>query len=104
MTLHAQKDFDRISCFSLLLQADLGKLGYKFQFVTLAGFHALNHSMFQLAKGYGENGMTAYSKLQQEEFAAEKDGYTATKHQREVLSKPSRLQSSWKLCYTCIFP
>jgi isocitrate lyase len=65
-------------------QADLGKLGYAFQFVTLAGFHTLNHSIFQLAKGYAESGMTAYSALQQEELAAEKDGYTATKHQREV--------------------
>lgn len=65
-------------------QSDLGKLGYAFQFVTLAGFHTLNHSMFQLAKGYAEKGMSAYSILQQEEIAAEQDGYTATKHQREV--------------------
>lgn len=65
-------------------QDELGKMGYKFQFVTLAGFHALNHSMFQLAKGYKESGMAAYSQLQQAEFASEKDGYTATKHQREV--------------------
>jgi len=65
-------------------QQELGKMGYKFQFVTLAGFHALNHSMFQLAKDYKESGMSAYSKLQEEEFAAEKDGYSATKHQREV--------------------
>ena len=59
-------------------------MGYKFQFVTLAGFHALNHAAFQLAKGYKERGMAAYSELQQAEFAAEKDGYTATRHQREV--------------------
>jgi isocitrate lyase len=65
-------------------QRELGALGYKFQFVTLAGFHALNHSMFQLAKGYRETQMSAYVALQQAEFAAEKDGYTATKHQREV--------------------
>ena len=65
-------------------QKEIGKLGYKFQFVTLAGFHALNHSMFELARGYKESGMAAYSKLQQAEFASEKDGYTATRHQREV--------------------
>jgi isocitrate lyase len=65
-------------------QADLGKLGYSFQFVTLAGFHTLNHSMFQLARGYAATGMSAYAALQQEEFAAEKQGYTATRHQREV--------------------
>jgi isocitrate lyase len=65
-------------------QRELGAMGYKFQFVTLAGFHALNHSMFQLAKGYRETQMSAYVELQQAEFAAEKDGYTATKHQREV--------------------
>jgi isocitrate lyase len=65
-------------------QRELGAMGYKFQFVTLAGFHALNHSMFELAKAYKTDGMAAYSKLQQAEFAAEKDGYTATKHQREV--------------------
>lgn len=65
-------------------QQELGKMGYKFQFVTLAGFHALNYSMFTLAKGYKERGMAAYSELQQAEFAAEVDGYTATKHQREV--------------------
>lgn len=63
----------------LLLPQELGKMGYKFQFVTLAGFHALNHSMFQLSKGYAARGMAAYSELQQEEFAAEKDGYTATR-------------------------
>ncbi|QHS24192.1 isocitrate lyase [Virgibacillus sp. MSP4-1] len=65
-------------------QKELAKMGYKFQFVTLAGFHALNHSMFELAKGYKERGMEAYSELQQAEFASEKDGYTATRHQREV--------------------
>ncbi|WP_169085055.1 isocitrate lyase [Paenibacillus sp. PL91] len=65
-------------------QMQLGKLGYKFQFVTLAGFHALNHSMFTLAKSYKERGMSAYSELQQAEFAIEADGYEATRHQREV--------------------
>ncbi len=65
-------------------QKELGKMGYKFQFVTLAGFHALNHSMFELARGYKESGMAAYSKLQQAEFASEQYGYTATRHQREV--------------------
>jgi isocitrate lyase len=65
-------------------QRAIGKMGYKFQFVTLAGFHSLNYSMFQLAKGYKDRGMAAYSELQQAEFAAEADGYTATRHQREV--------------------
>jgi isocitrate lyase len=65
-------------------QRELGAMGFKFQFVTLAGFHALNYSMFTLARGYRDRGMAAYSELQQAEFAAEKDGYTATKHQREV--------------------
>ncbi|MFT5284813.1 MAG: isocitrate lyase [Planctomycetota bacterium] len=65
-------------------QRELGAMGYKFQFVTLAGFHSLNHSMFQLASGYRESGMTAYSALQQAEFGAEDSGYTATRHQREV--------------------
>ena len=65
-------------------QRELGAMGFAFQFVTLAGFHALNHSMFELAKGYSEDGMAAYSALQEAEFAAEADGYTATKHQREV--------------------
>ncbi len=65
-------------------QRELGAMGYKFQFVTLAGFHALNHSMYQLARGYRDRGMAAYSELQQAEFAAEADGYTAVKHQREV--------------------
>jgi isocitrate lyase len=65
-------------------QDRLGAMGYKFQFVTLAGFHALNYSMFELARDYNERGMAAYSELQRAEFAAEKHGYTATKHQREV--------------------
>ncbi|MBS83097.1 MAG: isocitrate lyase [Gammaproteobacteria bacterium] len=65
-------------------QKELGAMGYKFQFITLAGFHALNYSMFELAKGYNEKQMSAYVKLQEAEFNAEKDGYTATKHQREV--------------------
>jgi isocitrate/methylisocitrate lyase len=65
-------------------QRELGAMGYKFQFVTLAGFHALNHSMFRLAHDYRERGMAAYSDLQQAEFKAERNGYTATKHQREV--------------------
>ena len=65
-------------------QRELGAMGYKFQFITLAGFHALNYSMFELSKGYNAEQMTAYVKLQEAEFAAEKDGYTATKHQREV--------------------
>jgi isocitrate lyase len=65
-------------------QVELGKMGYKFQFVTLAGFHALNHSMFELARGYKERGMAAYSELQQAEFESEQYGYTATRHQREV--------------------
>ena len=65
-------------------QQELGDMGYAFQFVTLAGFHALNHSMFTLAKGYAAEGMAAYSQLQQAEFDSEADGYTATKHQREV--------------------
>ncbi|MCX5481414.1 isocitrate lyase [Kaistia geumhonensis] len=65
-------------------QRELGAMGYRFQFVTLAGFHALNHSMYQLASGYRDRGMGAYSELQQAEFAAEEGGYTATRHQREV--------------------
>ncbi|MCI1589838.1 MULTISPECIES: isocitrate lyase [Heyndrickxia] len=65
-------------------QQELGKMGYKFQFVTLAGFHSLNNSMFELAKGYKERGMAAYSELQEAEFANEVHGYTATRHQREV--------------------
>jgi isocitrate lyase len=65
-------------------QRELGDMGYKFQFITLAGFHALNHSMFSLAHGYAQEGMPAYVRLQDAEFAAEADGYTATRHQREV--------------------
>ncbi|MDE3720514.1 isocitrate lyase [Nocardiopsis sp. N85] len=65
-------------------QRELGHMGYKFQFITLAGFHSLNYSMFNLAKGYAQNGMTSYVELQEAEFAAEADGYTATRHQREV--------------------
>jgi isocitrate lyase len=73
-------DDDQIARF----QKDLGAMGYKFQFVTLAGFHALNASMFELSRGYAENGMTAYVELQEREFAMEDQGYTATRHQREV--------------------
>jgi isocitrate lyase len=73
-------DDDAIATF----QARLGELGYRFQFVTLAGFHALNASMFDLARGYAAEGMTAYVRLQEREFALEDDGYTATRHQREV--------------------
>jgi isocitrate lyase len=65
-------------------QRELGVIGYKFQFVTLAGFHALNASMFNLARDYRDHGMAAYAVLQEAEFAAERDGYSATKHQREV--------------------
>jgi isocitrate lyase len=65
-------------------QKELGAMGYKFQFITLAGFHSLNYSMYTLAHGYRERQMSAYVELQQAEFAAEKIGYTATKHQREV--------------------
>jgi isocitrate lyase len=65
-------------------QRELGAMGYKFQFVTLAGFHALNYGMYELARQYKDRGMAAYSELQQKEFASEKDGYTATRHQREV--------------------
>jgi isocitrate lyase len=65
-------------------QRELGAMGYKYQFVTLAGFHSLNMSMFELSTGYRDNGMAAYSALQQKEFASEEIGYTATRHQREV--------------------
>jgi len=65
-------------------QTELGRMGYRFQFVTLAGFHALNTSMFDLAHGYSTRGMSAYVELQQHEFALEAEGYTATRHQREV--------------------
>lgn len=65
-------------------QSEIGKMGYKFQFITLAGFHSLNHGMYQLATGYRDRGMAAYSELQNAEFAAEEIGYTAHRHQREV--------------------
>ena len=67
-----------------IFQKEIGSMGYKFQFITLAGFHAQNYAIFDLAKKYQQHGMTAYSKLQQQEFESEKEGYTATKHQREV--------------------
>jgi len=73
-------DGDTIAKF----QRELGAMGYKFQFVTLAGFHALNAGMFNLARDYRDHGMAAYAVLQEAEFAAERDGYSATKHQREV--------------------
>lgn len=73
-------DDDTIAIF----QKELGKMGYKFLFITLAGFHALNYSMFNLANGYRDFGITAYSVLQEAEFGAESIGYTATRHQREV--------------------
>ena len=65
-------------------QREIGAMGYKYQFVTLAGFHSLNHSMFELAQGYRDRGMAAYSELQNAEFASETSGYSATRHQREV--------------------
>jgi isocitrate lyase len=65
-------------------QERLGEMGYRFQFITLAGFHSLNESMFELARGYAEEGMTAYVRLQEREFELETEGYTATRHQREV--------------------
>jgi isocitrate lyase len=73
-------DDDTIAKF----QNELGHMGYRFQFITLAGFHALNYSMFDLARGYASDGMSAYVSLQEREFAAEAEGYTAIKHQREV--------------------
>jgi isocitrate lyase len=76
----AALDDDQIAKF----QRELGAMGYRFQFITLAGFHALNHSMFTLARGYAQHGMTAYVDLQEAEFASGADGYTAVKHQREV--------------------
>ena len=76
----ARLDEETIASF----QRELGAMGYKFQFVTLAGFHSLNHAMFELASDYRERGMAAYSELQQAEFASEAAGYTATRHQREV--------------------
>jgi isocitrate lyase len=77
-----KKNLDEASIASF--QKELGALGYKFQFITLAGFHSLNASMFELASGYAVDGMTAYVKLQEREFALEQSGYTATRHQREV--------------------
>jgi len=76
----AKLDADTIANF----QRELGAMGYKFQFVTLAGFHSLNHAMFELASEYRDRGMAAYSELQEAEFASEAAGYTATRHQREV--------------------
>ena len=73
-------DDDTIASF----QRELGMLGYRFQFITLAGFHALNESMFELARGYATDGMSAYVRLQEREFELEEAGYTATRHQREV--------------------
>ena len=76
-------------------QKELGAMGYKFQFITLAGFHALNHSMFELAKGYNESQMTAYVKLQEAEFASEKNGYTAIKLGFQKI-KPSKMTKQMK--------
>ncbi|WP_058043195.1 isocitrate lyase [Streptomyces roseifaciens] len=76
----AALDDDQIAKF----QRELGAMGYRFQFITLAGFHSLNHGMFDLARGYAEHGMTAYVDLQEREFAAQADGFTAVRHQREV--------------------
>ncbi|MBR6459342.1 MAG: isocitrate lyase [Actinomycetaceae bacterium] len=76
----AKLDDDQIAKF----QKELGAMGYAFQFITLAGFHQINYGMFDLAYGYAREGMTAYVRLQEQEFAAEERGYTATKHQREV--------------------
>jgi len=76
----ANLDADTIARF----QRELGAMGYRFQFVTLAGFHALNHGMFELARSYRERGMAAYTELQEAEFASERHGYSATRHQREV--------------------
>ncbi len=81
-SFHWKKKLDDAAIASF--QKELGKMGYKYQFVTLAGFHALNLSMFQLARGYAESGMAAYSKLQQEEFGAQEHGYKAIKHQAFV--------------------
>ncbi|MER6516776.1 isocitrate lyase [Streptomyces sp. NPDC001553] len=76
----AALDDDQIAKF----QRELGAMGYRFQFITLAGFHSLNHGMFDLARGYAEHGMTAYVDLQEREFASQAQGFTAVKHQREV--------------------
>jgi isocitrate lyase len=81
-SFHWKKNLDDVTIARF--QRELNAMGYKFQFVTLAGFHALNHSMFALAHDYKDRGMAAYVELQQAEFAAEKKGYTATRHQREV--------------------
>ena len=67
-----------------LFQEKIGEMGYKFQFITLAGFHTQNIAIFELAEKYKSQGMAAYSKIQEQEFAKEKDGYTSVKHQREV--------------------
>ncbi|WP_338320847.1 isocitrate lyase [Streptomyces lonarensis] len=76
----AALDDDSIAAF----QRELGAMGYRFQFITLAGFHSLNHGMFDLARGYARSGMTAYVDLQEREFASQRDGFTAVRHQREV--------------------
>ncbi|RKN03524.1 isocitrate lyase [Streptomyces radicis] len=76
----AALDDDQIAAF----QRELAAMGYRFQFITLAGFHSLNHAMFDLARGYAEDGMTSYVALQEAEFAAQKEGFTAVRHQREV--------------------
>ncbi|MCX5379725.1 isocitrate lyase [Streptomyces sp. NBC_00091] len=76
----AALDDDQIAKF----QRELGAMGYRFQFITLAGFHSLNHGMFDLARGYAEHGMTAYVDLQEREFASQAQGFTAVRHQREV--------------------
>jgi isocitrate lyase len=76
----AHLDDERIAGF----QQQLGELGYRFQFVTLAGFHSLNAAMFELARGYANDGMSAYVELQEQEFALEEHGYSATRHQREA--------------------
>ncbi|MFV8131038.1 isocitrate lyase [Streptomyces syringium] len=76
----AALDDDQIAKF----QRELGAMGYRFQFITLAGFHSLNHGMFDLARGYAEHGMPAYVDLQEREFADQRHGFTAVKHQREV--------------------
>ncbi|HET7554550.1 MAG TPA: isocitrate lyase, partial [Gaiellaceae bacterium] len=76
----AHLDDGRIASF----QETLGELGYRFQFVTLAGFHSLNAAMFDLARGYARDGMSAYVELQEHEFALEEHGYSATRHQREA--------------------
>ncbi|MFI0264611.1 isocitrate lyase, partial [Streptomyces sp. NPDC017056] len=76
----AALDDDQIAKF----QRELGAMGYRFQFITLAGFHSLNHAMFDLARGYADHGMSAYVDLQEREFAAQRHGFTAVRHQREV--------------------